>query len=97
MWPRATPATQSGGRCRQVRRLPRKIVCVQVVVCVRKLGVSKLGLSKLCVSKLCVSKLCKDLYVDKLCVCGKLGVIKLYVDKVTGWFEQVMCGQVGCE
>ena len=64
MWPRATPATQSGGRCRQVRRLPRKIVCVQVVVCVRKLGVSKLGLSKLC-----VSKLCKDLYVDKLCVC----------------------------
>ena len=44
-------------------------MCVQVVVCVRKLGVSKLGLSKLCVSKLCVSKLCKDLYVDKLCVC----------------------------
>ena len=80
MWPRATPATQSGGRCRQVRRLPRKIVCVQVVVCVRKLGVSKLGLSKLCVSKLRVSKLCKDLYVDKLCVW------KIRCD-------QVICGQ----
>ena len=57
----ATPATQSEGRCHQMRV---SCVCVrELCVCVH---VSKLCVSKLCVSKLSVNKLCAC--VNKLCV-----------------------------
>ena len=104
-----TPATQSGGPCRQVPRLPRKVkadvatpatpkvVCGQVVCDVWVSYVVTSCVEKLYGSKLCVNKLCVEkLCVDKLCA-EKLCVSKLLCVGTLFVCWWVMCGDKLCE